>query len=844
MTAFSNHHLDTLNKAPSILNGHTYRVSGKSSAIQDHIDVTKVPLSTRLRENQSVDELDSSKVDRWQCPEKYGPSGIDITAADRSNTDDKFINHESNPKSGGDSKFNSIKNTSNSKRAFRKSLVPEVHLVNHMQSPERTEDSTLRADTNISSLEMGHQKGFENADDQSKKGNEHIMCVDGLNGAYAHKRKSFVSPTSLKLQKVDPVSETGPSDSPFASSLSDVSDAQTDAVNFGKQQSSLSTSRQRRSRLTSVKHGGLINGIKLPKSSSSDQNVKSSLRARMSLKAMAENKSTGTPPAVQDGKTRFSFQNKDAEGTQGSGNAVNQDCLQEIGNLRAKDQAHVKSVHNSNNLHVSSSGNAGTDFTDPLKVNDYEVPVVSNSELDRVAHDANVKHKEDPKRFQDTSNNVQGETSYSNKVATPVQRNAGVKRPQSASTEAEGSAINSGKKVIAESWPAEVIPHENADPASINGCSTASGAELKTNPSKKALICRVTDTVAKRTRNACAKTDDTRVASSLEFSKVIPQENIEANTKKFFDTENAGQQRNPPKKIPNTSVRNKAAKRSQKSDTNTCNEQLVDKSETMATASLFDDLFPSDNDEDCPKKLSSCASASDCGTLNSKIVSNGKTRNAVGKRKMKNVEDKSSKSGKVGTAIASAAKAFSSKRTKEISCNSNQITADQDSDKSNKDVIKDASGLFCQDSGTVHKQEGSYSINLRSSKRNKALTSDLEKENRLEHSNPNSKSNRTSSLQSKIDAKSIEKSTRVLSEHPRVKGSESGALIVREPALFILCGNREQRRDYRSILRRLKGRVCRHSHHWSYQATHFIAPDPLRRTEKFFAAAAAGRLEL
>ncbi|KAG6575781.1 BRCT domain-containing protein, partial [Cucurbita argyrosperma subsp. sororia] len=31
------------------------------------------------------------------------------------------------------------------------------------------------------------------------------------------------------------------------------------------------------------------------------------------------------------------------------------------------------------------------------------------------------------------------------------------------------------------------------------------------------------------------------------------------------------------------------------------------------------------------------------------------------------------------------------------------------------------------------------------------------------------------------------------------------------------------------------------SHQWSYQATHFIAPDPVRRTEKFFSAAASGR---
>ncbi|KAK6118125.1 hypothetical protein DH2020_048109 [Rehmannia glutinosa] len=61
-----------------------------------------------------------------------------------------------------------------------------------------------------------------------------------------------------------------------------------------------------------------------------------------------------------------------------------------------------------------------------------------------------------------------------------------------------------------------------------------------------------------------------------------------------------------------------------------------------------------------------------------------------------------------------------------------------------------------------------------------------------------------------------------------------------EPACFILSGHRLQRKDFQQLIRRLKGRVCRDSHHWSYQATHFIVPDPVRRTEKFFAAAASG----
>ncbi|PWA54478.1 BRCT domain, Zinc finger, RING/FYVE/PHD-type [Artemisia annua] len=62
-----------------------------------------------------------------------------------------------------------------------------------------------------------------------------------------------------------------------------------------------------------------------------------------------------------------------------------------------------------------------------------------------------------------------------------------------------------------------------------------------------------------------------------------------------------------------------------------------------------------------------------------------------------------------------------------------------------------------------------------------------------------------------------------------------------EPKWFILTGHSLQRREFQQLIRRLKGRVCKVSHQWSYQATHFIVPDPIKRTEKFFAAAASGR---
>ncbi|KAI3741758.1 hypothetical protein L1987_59434 [Smallanthus sonchifolius] len=79
-------------------------------------------------------------------------------------------------------------------------------------------------------------------------------------------------------------------------------------------------------------------------------------------------------------------------------------------------------------------------------------------------------------------------------------------------------------------------------------------------------------------------------------------------------------------------------------------------------------------------------------------------------------------------------------------------------------------------------------------------------------------------------------------EFPEKNTDEANSDVLKdEPMWFILTGHKLQRREFQQIIRQLKGRVCRVAHNWSYQATHFIVPDPIRRTEKFFAAAASGR---
>lgn len=101
---------------------------------------------------------------------------------------------------------------------------------------------------------------------------------------------------------------------------------------------------------------------------------------------------------------------------------------------------------------------------------------------------------------------------------------------------------------------------------------------------------------------------------------------------------------------------------------------------------------------------------------------------------------------------------------------------------------------------------------------------------------------RKTALKSDVSMKANQKSRK---RDPKcVLVREVSKQLETEPIWFILSGHKLQRKEFQQVIRRLKGKVCRDSHQWSYQATHFIAPDPIRRTEKFFAAAASGRYSI
>ncbi|MCO5606257.1 hypothetical protein L7F22_060444 [Adiantum nelumboides] len=78
-------------------------------------------------------------------------------------------------------------------------------------------------------------------------------------------------------------------------------------------------------------------------------------------------------------------------------------------------------------------------------------------------------------------------------------------------------------------------------------------------------------------------------------------------------------------------------------------------------------------------------------------------------------------------------------------------------------------------------------------------------------------------------------------EMTRLRDNMLNEAKVTSQKCFALSGRREDIKPLQALVKKLGGKLCRESHQWSHQTTHLVIAGQLRRTEKLFAAAAAGR---
>ncbi|XP_047065268.1 uncharacterized protein LOC124673187 [Lolium rigidum] len=378
-----------------------------------------------------------------------------------------------------------------------------------------------------------------------------------------------------------------------------------------------------------------------------------------------------------------------------------------------------------------------------------------------------------------------------------------------------------------------VMSHENVEAEPEKDCSSLNAAECTTSFPEEIRSCKARS-VATSSLNANSEMNGVPGASKLEFANLISQGNINKKPRRLPSSANDNNyQRGSSEKVSSAIERSAVANVPQPADMKMvlAGAPTADKADTVSLKSSFSEAVPQADTE----KLSSSASADNHEPCAPDRVPKNRVRKAVAKRKVSGAPHY----------IPFEAEVLAIKQAAESSTNAGKAMGSNDLQSANKDGMANEAGSFCKDS-FEDRSKDMQNIRPRSSKKKKVVDAmdgsiDLNKENIPVNNNLILKSkNGNKCVGSKCIKKSVQNGKGALCDRSMREGNDCETLSLLEPTWFILGGHRLLRKDYMSILRRLKGRVCRSSHHWSFQATHLIAPE-LRRTEKFFAAAAAGR---
>lgn len=139
-------------------------------------------------------------------------------------------------------------------------------------------------------------------------------------------------------------------------------------------------------------------------------------------------------------------------------------------------------------------------------------------------------------------------------------------------------------------------------------------------------------------------------------------------------------------------------------------------------------------------------------------------------------------------------------------------------------------------SGTRKQGKLSKKPDLISTKKMKPLTVEkaiLDKENAVVHQSQDTKG----------EPKSPHEALVVRKSHKKVVCPDNMSQTTKTTSqrCFALSGHRLEIKPLQALVKKLGGKLCRDSHQWSHQTTHLVIAGQLRRTEKLFAAAAAGR---
>jgi topoisomerase (DNA) II binding protein 1 len=708
-------------------------------------------------------------------------------------------------------------------RRSSKSVSPEANLrsVHQTTSSQCFKGNMSRAELNVT-LRKNNQDFSGHAETRGLQENEVIKHANKSGGRHAQ-RKSILASFSSKAPNEAPDSETGISGSPLSSKES----ASEAAVsNLG------------RSPAESTKVDGHLNSG--PTVNLSEKQMPGSFTSKL-LSNRRTSLKLASPAEVE--KLPENSANEKNVGALGevSTPAPHETTIEKCCAIYPSDNSEVRKV----SLGVSLQ-NQDTEMVDAEQVNKTEAAAPCSNPEKVISHQ---ELEADPKDIP-VNKITDKDGTVPPKVATSRVRNSGAKRSRNAGSKAAPQLINS-KSEVPPSKPMhdKVASLENVETQHAEGgCGPNAAksaplfpAEILSNKSRN--VVRSSSLGPKR------KLNESLVASRAESVNTPLQRNTKGSRRKLSSTvivdENQG---SSSQLVPNSKSSKSVAKGSQTADADMADSPTIEKSETIPSKSTFSEAVPPQNGEENHQKILTSASEDDHGICTANNATDNRVRKVVAKRKLSAVQKQKSGSepGNTASVLVSEDKSLSSARAAQSPRNANKAMVDQELQNTQDDRTNDTFGSLCKDA-IKGRSKDMQSSKSRSNKRQKTAdlvdgsTTDHDKENIPANSNFTSETRAgNKSTSSKSTTKSLQKRKTALDEHGMIEGNNRGTLDVVEPTWFMLSGHRLLRKEYKAILRRLKGRVCRDSHHWCFQATHLVTTE-LRRTEKFFAAAAAGR---
>ncbi|KAG8099022.1 hypothetical protein GUJ93_ZPchr0013g36952 [Zizania palustris] len=665
-----------------------------------------------------------------------------------------------------------------SRKRSQKSKSLEANLKSATVSSQSFERITTRVEFNISPSRQSHHKVTDLTDAGSLR-NDEVVKKMNKSGVLAQRTNLF---SSISSKPSNGSSATGTASSPFSSRESASEAANISGLSRNSTQPVILTEKE--------------------KSGSFKRNLLS--YRRTSLKLVRPVEEQKLPESSTDGRKLL---------------RENPLALYEA--RSEKDFAASSSSNSEIEKRICgfSLQNGDTEMSDMPQVNKTEAVAPNTDSKNVVSH----QHLEAiPKEIQVTVITDECGT-FPQEVPTSKVKNASAKRLMNTSNKAANRSLKSKDEVVSsKSNHDKVVSQENIGAQPEKNHASPNGVDCTVSFREEISNSKADNVDAKSSQDANSEMNFELTPSNTELT----EENMCKNSKKLLGRVIAdGHQISSFEKAPNAIARNTVAKAS----------QIIDVDMPDA---------PPENAESCPQRLSSDTKMDDPETCTPNDVPKNRVRKAVRKRMVSSVPQNSFGADpcKNGKAFVSEAKVVYSRRASQSSKNASKVTVDR---TSNEDGAKAADGSFFKDS-VQNRTEIFQNLEARSSKRQKTTDlmescTDHNKENLPVNSNVVSKSKYENCASSKCFVKAEGNGKDVLADHGMAEENDyCGTLSVLEPRFFILSGHRLLRKEYKSILRRLKGRVCRDSHTWSLQATHFITPE-LRRTEKFFAATASGR---